>query len=361
MNKIFISWSGEPSKTVALALAQWLPNVIHNVEPWVSHDNIRPGARWSEEISLALAETHFGIICVTEINQASPWLNFEAGALAKTLVKGRVCPYLINLLPKALGGPLSQFQSVRADKAGTLKLVTSINADIEQKVSEKRLTSSFEKRWPEFAKVLKDLPELSRESTTSADEWPLVKTAESLAKHLSKLSTKQRHLFREILKSDNRLRAKIFSSFFKSNNRIGGYRADGLYPHMLAELLTFNRDEIVYRCKDLGKDELISIAALSDLCYRVTEPVVRLTNKYPEIILDALYSASERNNPPVEEHRGGVSYKEDGRSVFTDINGKPLEGVFKITRGASPGIYNFRAGRMVGKPRRGGSSPLRNR
>ena len=71
MNKVFISWSGEPSRTVAFALNRWLPNVMHIVEPWMSHENIRAGTRWSEEISQALSEIHFGIICVTEINQSS--------------------------------------------------------------------------------------------------------------------------------------------------------------------------------------------------------------------------------------------------------------------------------------------------
>ena len=211
-----------------------------------------------------------------------------------------MCPYLINLLPTALDGPLSLFQSVQADKAGTFRLIISINADIEQNLSEKRLRVSFEKWWPEFEEVLNDLPELSKETSISAHEWPLIKTAESLARYLSKLSIKQRHLFREILKSDNRLSTDVFSSFFKSHNRIGGNRIDGLYPHMLTELLTLNRDEIIYRCKDLGKDELISIRPLTDICYRVTEQVVRFTNKYPEIILEVLYSLSERNNPPVE-------------------------------------------------------------
>ena len=59
---------------------------------------------------------HFGIICVTEVNQENPWLNFEAGALAKTLNQSRVCPYLIGMRPSDLKGPLSQFQSIHADK-----------------------------------------------------------------------------------------------------------------------------------------------------------------------------------------------------------------------------------------------------
>ena len=32
---VFISWSGERSKALAVALRDWLPLVLHYVEPWV--------------------------------------------------------------------------------------------------------------------------------------------------------------------------------------------------------------------------------------------------------------------------------------------------------------------------------------
>jgi hypothetical protein len=45
----------------------------------------------------------------------SPWINFEAGALAKSTKNGRVCPYLIDLPTADLAeGPLTAFQSKEA-------------------------------------------------------------------------------------------------------------------------------------------------------------------------------------------------------------------------------------------------------
>jgi len=348
MNKIFISWSGEPSKTLALALSQWLPNVLHTVDIWVSSDSIRPGDRWTQEITTALSEIHFGIICVTELNQTSPWMNFEAGALSKTLNEGQVCPYLINVLPSELSGPLSLFQSSIANKSGTFKLIQSINSILDYELSNDRLRASFEKWWPDFELALNDLPEPAKETSTSSNQWPLVKTVESLTYGLSKLSIKQRIIFREILKSDNRLNSNIYSDFFKSFNRIGGHRVDGLYPNMLIEVLNLNRDEVVYRCKDLNNEELISITPLTDLCFRATESVVRITNKFPQKILTSLYTLEERNGSLVEDHYGGILYKDGKPDIYTDIDGRPLEGVFRIDIEKSLGIYTFKKGKIVG-------------
>ena len=346
MNKVFLSWSGEPSRTVALALKRWLPNVIHVLEPWVSNEDIRPGDRWSSEVSQALATTEFGIVCVTELSQASPWLNFEAGALAKTLDRGRVFPYLTGLQPSELKGPLAQFQGVSADEAGTLGLLRSLNRFINPPLDNERLTSSFQKWWPDLAAVLKRLPEPSREVETSGAEWPFVKTVQSLERSISRLSSVQRKILREVVKEDSRVSSEIFREFFRAKNRIGG--GGGIYPHTLVKLLGCGRAELIYRCKDLERGELIHILNLTDKCYQLTDSVLRLVNTNPTDILSALYSPEERNNPPIEPHRGSVTYKDGRPDFFTDAEQKPLDGVFSISWAGEPGVYLFKDGRIEG-------------
>ena len=44
--KIFISWSGEKSRRIALMLREWFPNVLNAVEPFVSSEDIAKGSRW---------------------------------------------------------------------------------------------------------------------------------------------------------------------------------------------------------------------------------------------------------------------------------------------------------------------------
>lgn len=132
--RVFISWSKEPSRTVAEALRDWLPDVIQSLKPWMSSTDIGAGARWSERVAEALAETKIGILCVTPNNQHEPWLLFEAGAIAKTLDDTFVCPYLIQMRPADLSqGPLTQFQAKLANREGTFELLSMVTPRWAQK------------------------------------------------------------------------------------------------------------------------------------------------------------------------------------------------------------------------------------
>ena len=55
--KVFISWSGERSESLAKALRKWFPLVLHYVDPWLSQSDIQAGERWSIEIA-KLAREH---------------------------------------------------------------------------------------------------------------------------------------------------------------------------------------------------------------------------------------------------------------------------------------------------------------
>jgi hypothetical protein len=149
--KVFLSWSGEVSKQVALALRDWLPKVIQAIEPWMSSEDIEKGTRWSSDIAKELATTKAGIVCVTPDNQNAAWLNFEAGALSKTVEKEMVCPYLFELKSSDLIGPLVQFQAAEANKADTLRLLSTLNRAITPKpLSDTMLSEAFENWWGKF-------------------------------------------------------------------------------------------------------------------------------------------------------------------------------------------------------------------
>jgi hypothetical protein len=155
--RVFISWSGPVSQRIAQELAGWLPSMIQSIEPFISKD-IESGARWSPEIARELAETDYGIICVTPENPAAPWLNFEAGALGKSIVRGRVVPYLCGLgIADLPAGPLTQFQAKLADKDGTRRLVEDLNAVTERPLSESQLDRAFDLWWPGLSERLDEL------------------------------------------------------------------------------------------------------------------------------------------------------------------------------------------------------------
>src|SRR5947209_4916573 len=108
---IFLSWSGELSRKIALVFREWLPAVIQTVEPYVSSEDIDKGARWSVDVSQQLEQASYGILFVTKGNVAAPWLNFEAGALSRTFERSRVTPFLFGIKRSEVSGPLLQFQS----------------------------------------------------------------------------------------------------------------------------------------------------------------------------------------------------------------------------------------------------------
>src|SRR5229473_2295304 len=116
---VFISWSGKRSQRVADALHRYLPQMINAVDPWLSSTDIEAGARWGADIAAKLEKSTVGILCLTPGNLESTWLHFEAGALAKTLENTFVCPYLFDLKPSDVKGPLAQFQAMTADEPGT--------------------------------------------------------------------------------------------------------------------------------------------------------------------------------------------------------------------------------------------------
>jgi DNA-directed RNA polymerase subunit RPC12/RpoP len=157
--KVFLSWSGERSQAIAEALRDWLPKVIQAVQPWMSTVDIDRGARWSSDISVELGETSFGILCLTPENLESSWIHFEAGALSKTLEKASVCPYLYDLQPSDLKGPLVQFNATKANKEETQKLIRTINASLTEPLSIDVVDESCELWWPKLESSLNSIPE----------------------------------------------------------------------------------------------------------------------------------------------------------------------------------------------------------
>jgi TIR domain len=160
--RIFISWSGPLSHKVALALRDWLPLVIQSLEPYVSSEDIEKGTRWSVEMAQEVETSRYGIICVTRENVRRPWINFEAGALSRSIEKTAVrpfstavSPFLFDLQSAELEGPLTQFQYVKNEREEISKLVSSINSKLEPApLAVDKVERAFRKWWPELENAL---------------------------------------------------------------------------------------------------------------------------------------------------------------------------------------------------------------
>ena len=164
--KVFISWSGTKSQEVAKVLKKWIPCVIQSVEPYFSSADIDKGARWSTDIAKELQDASFGILCVTKDNLSSSWLNFEAGALSKSIEQSKVCPFLVDLKPSDIqNSPILQFQMASATKDDVFKLFKSINSNLgDSKLNEDVLSTTFDTFWPKIEEALKGVSSVTETS-----------------------------------------------------------------------------------------------------------------------------------------------------------------------------------------------------
>ena len=146
---VFVSWAGRESHAIALILREWLPRVLPYVEPWVSTEDIRKGTRWDAELWNRLQATSYAIICSTPDAVRSPWVNFEAGVVARAVgVESHVSLFLFGMSPKALGlTSLGKFQCTEFTDIDIERLLKAINVSAGAPMPESEVTQHFCRWW----------------------------------------------------------------------------------------------------------------------------------------------------------------------------------------------------------------------
>lgn len=153
--KVFISWSGHPSKDIAQLLAKYIPDIIPEAEIFYTIDSIKKGDRWSDIINRELSKSNFGILCITKDNFRSSWINYEAGALKNHVGMSKICPLLFDMQPSDIvNSPLSMYQMTEFVKVDMLKLFQSMNSSCEKPLENEILNSSFEKVWADIEREI---------------------------------------------------------------------------------------------------------------------------------------------------------------------------------------------------------------
>lgn len=159
--RVFLSWSGIRSKTVAENLHEFLPLFLPNIEPWISSENIDKGAVWIADIFENLKHSELCIVCVTPENTGAPWLMFEAGAAAINMERSKIFPLLLGMNANALAGPLSLFQLTTLERADFFRMLQSMNNFLgEDGNSEKVLKTHFENSWKKFEQKVKKVEQI---------------------------------------------------------------------------------------------------------------------------------------------------------------------------------------------------------
>ena len=186
--RVFISWSGERSKQVAVALRESLPLVLHYVDPWMSETDIEAGERWAQSVGKELAGSNFGVVCVTQENMTSPWLLFEAGALAKSFESGKVIPLLLDLELSDISGPLVQFQAKKLTRAGVSEVINSLQGSaVDEAIHDDRARHLFDLVWPDLENKLEGI---SKEAPAERHRRPQHEVLEELVSGVRSLDTR---------------------------------------------------------------------------------------------------------------------------------------------------------------------------
>lgn len=267
--KVFISWSGDSSHRVATILRDWLPSVIQSVAPYVSSEDIDKGTRWSTDIAGELEESAYGILCITKENVVAPWINFEAGALGKSIDKGRVSPFLFRIKRSEVEGPILQYQSTIFEKPDVLKLLRSLNSACgPEELEPSRLEKSFEIWWPQLKTALEQIPETQAEERSQKGKSPkdLGNEVSRVLEEVLELTRNNHRILRDpmtLLPPDyveHVLRRSRRGS--KEDVEVRGFEG-AISPEALRDLVERYR-EVIKFVKVMDED-VISLSALSEM------------------------------------------------------------------------------------------------
>ena len=129
MAKVFLSWSGGKSERHASVWRRWIKDVFDGAEVFLSSSDIDAGADWRRVISKQIRGSKVGIVFITAVNMRSPWILFEAGALA-IAKRRRLVVCMVSGSPGKLPSPLSAFHAVKADKAGARNIYAVLKAEV---------------------------------------------------------------------------------------------------------------------------------------------------------------------------------------------------------------------------------------
>ena len=155
--KVFVSWSGKLSKCIAQQFKKWLPCIIQSLEVFYSADDIEKGENWDSKISAELSKCNYGIVCLTSENTSAPWVNFEAGAIAKTL-ESKISAVMVDIQTSEIQGPLKRYQATKLEKDDMWQLILDINSatdsPLDLSVLEGTFNAIWEKMYAEIRKIV---------------------------------------------------------------------------------------------------------------------------------------------------------------------------------------------------------------
>lgn len=289
--RVFISWSGSASRELALALRAWLPKVLQSVDPFVSAKDIDKGANWTTVLEQELAKTDFGIVCVTPENLRSPWLHYEAGAIAKS-VEARVCPVLLGLKTEDLNAPLNQLQVTHVTEAEVGELAHALNKASEVALSPASVDEAVKVWFPQL-----------RDAISKIEVGEIPPSDPEVPKEPEKPRTTEQDLLEEVLYRVRKLERAIPRTLESPIRGRSSRAPDDTVRRMLSDIF-------------VGAGE-IAMKRLRDGAWEVRLESISKPDNHSEIA--ALAAVAHRSGNPIHITDGDVTFMVDESGKVTEV------------------------------------------
>lgn len=155
--KVFISYSGTKSAKMAEVASRFLEQLLPDVTFFRSASDIALGSHWLQQVEQVYSGADVALVCITRDNIEKPWLLYEIGALSANNV--RIIPFLLDIRPSDLSGPIALYQAVSADKIGVWKLIQFLHSLLDNATGSTEKNHVFENIWPAFLASLEAIRE----------------------------------------------------------------------------------------------------------------------------------------------------------------------------------------------------------
>lgn len=113
-----------------------------------------------------LEDRDFGIVVLSKDNMRSPWINFEAGALGKSLGVGKVAPLLLDVTRADVEGPIAQFQSTLLSERDDVRQFVRDLGALTAGVPQESIDALFGVKWSELEEVIDEASGIQNPKTT---------------------------------------------------------------------------------------------------------------------------------------------------------------------------------------------------
>lgn len=165
--KIFLSWSKLKSKELAMVTKDFLEGMFRGtITVWMSSESIAYGSMSMLDINKALKDSEKCITFITEENVNSPWIMYEAGAIAgknylesESDIGDAVVPIIFDNIDSKnfVSHPLNQFQRLSFCKESMYKLIKQLNVKTNAFSDDKTLEKQFNLNWNSLNKSIKNI------------------------------------------------------------------------------------------------------------------------------------------------------------------------------------------------------------